>query len=83
VSNIKFIFNEKLGKSMILEFFSDRIMDNSMEERLLSPEELNSSDLKRSLERVQEAMGDCISWNGGASVFIWNDNCDTVIHGAH
>jgi hypothetical protein len=35
------------------------------------------------LERVQEAMGDCISWNGGASVFIWNDNCDTVIHGAH
>jgi MATE family multidrug resistance protein len=47
VSNIKFIFNKKLGKSMILEFFSDRIMDNSMEERLLSPEELNSSDLKR------------------------------------
>ena len=47
VSNVKFIFNEKLGKSMILEFFSDRIMDNSTEERLLSPEELNSSDLKR------------------------------------
>ena len=43
----KVYIQQKAWKINDFRVFSDRIMDNSMEERLLSPEELNSSDLKR------------------------------------
>jgi len=43
----KVYIQRKAWKINDFRVFSDRIMDNSTEERLLSSEELNSSDLKR------------------------------------